>query len=379
LASTVRWAGKVIKNENPRKNLVKIDPVSSERLNILRFPLIVGVVFIHAYGSSLGFSGVEVGVAQVTPFVRFVEDFISQGVARIAVPLFFLMSGYLFFVGFEWSLKNYLGKVRTRIKTLLIPFLFWNLLVLALFALGQALPATRTYFSGNNVPISSYHAFDFLNEIFGIAHAPIATQFWFIEDLMLLVLLVPVIHLMHKYFPYLFLAAIFIAWLVGYWFVRVPSAPSVLFFFLGSVLAVRNKNLFALDKYGPIFLIAYVIVVIIDTLTKSQKFNLYINNIGIILGIISVLFLTLSIQKNIKLKNSLLWLGKISFFVFAAHEPTLIIVRKLAFKIIEPNSSLMILFLYLFIPLLVIVFLILIYRILIMLTPRFVKIITGER
>jgi surface polysaccharide O-acyltransferase-like enzyme len=358
---------------------VKIGPVSSERLNILRFPLIVGVVFIHAYGSSLGFSGVEVGVAQVTPFVRFVEDLISQGIARIAVPLFFLMSGYLFFVGFEWSLKNYLGKVRTRIKTLLIPFLFWNLLVLALFALGQALPATRTYFSGNNVPISSYHAFDFLNEIFGITHAPIATQFWFIEDLMLLVLLVPVIHLMHKYFPYLFLAAIFVAWLVGYWFVRVPSSPSVLFFFLGSVLAVRNKNLFALDKYGPIFLIAYVIVVIIDTLTKSQKFNLYINNIGIILGIISVLFLTLPIQKNIKLKNSLLWLGKISFFVFAAHEPTLIIVRKLAYKIIEPNSSLMILFLYLFIPLLVIVFLILIYRILIKLTPGFVKIITGER
>ena len=39
-----------------------ISSESSLRLNLLRFPLIVGVVFIHASATKVGFSGGEVGL-----------------------------------------------------------------------------------------------------------------------------------------------------------------------------------------------------------------------------------------------------------------------------------------------------------------------------
>ena len=58
---------------------------SSLRLELPSFPLIVGVVFIHAYGATVGYSGGALGVAQPDLVTEFVRDFISQGLARVAV------------------------------------------------------------------------------------------------------------------------------------------------------------------------------------------------------------------------------------------------------------------------------------------------------
>ena len=66
----------------------------SSRLKALRFPLIVGVVFIHAYATKVLLEGGrQVGTEQVGFAVSFVRNLISQGIARVAVPMFFLMSG----------------------------------------------------------------------------------------------------------------------------------------------------------------------------------------------------------------------------------------------------------------------------------------------
>ena len=86
---------------------MKLDKSSSERLDIIRFPLIVGVIFIHAYGSSVNLKNSNTGIDQVGFITKFIQDFISDGLARISVPLFFLMSGYLFFLGFKWSALIY--------------------------------------------------------------------------------------------------------------------------------------------------------------------------------------------------------------------------------------------------------------------------------
>ena len=78
-----------------------LDSESSLRLNLLRFPLVVLVVFLHAYSSTVGFSDGEIGVSHSMFIVDLVRNFVSRGVATIAVPVFFLMSGYLFFAGLE--------------------------------------------------------------------------------------------------------------------------------------------------------------------------------------------------------------------------------------------------------------------------------------
>ena len=213
-----------------------LDDESSLRLNLLRFPLIVGVVFIHAYSNTVGFAGGDMVVSQTNFVVDFVRNFVSQGVARIAVPLFFLMSGYLFFMGFEWSKESYLIKLQSRIKTLLIPFLFWNIATLLLTAIIQAMPATKMFLSGRSLLVTNYSIFDYLNAIIGLNTLPISYQFWFIRNLIIFILLVPIINLINKTLPIPFLGILLCCWLIGFWTVDILLLEGLLF------LVVLNSN-----------------------------------------------------------------------------------------------------------------------------------------
>jgi surface polysaccharide O-acyltransferase-like enzyme len=356
-----------------------LDKKSSLRISLLRFPLIVGVVFIHAYGNILGFGGDTVGVSQTNYFTDFTQNLISRELARTAVPIFFLLSGYLFFVGLEWSKDNYLKKVKSRIKTLLIPFLFWNIAALLLYAIGQALPATRDFFVRKQDLVANFGAFDYIRVIFGIGRSPILLQFWFIRDLMLLVLWAPIIYYLNKLVPLPFLILLFFCWFLGVWPVNAPRVEGALYFSVGSYLAFAGKSLFALDKYGKVIAAAYVPAVFADIIFFHADLNSCFHKVCLILGVLTVLFATKSAANTQTLKQALLSLGTASFFIFAAHEPLQIIARKMAYKIIRPESTYVVLALYLVIPILVIAVLVAAYRILSVLFPKFTRIITGGR
>jgi len=356
-----------------------LDRESSLRLNLLRFPLIVGVVFIHAYSSKAGFAGGEIGVSQPNFIADFVRNFVSQGVARIAVPLFFLMSGYLFFAGFEWSKESYVLKLKSRIKTLLIPFLFWNVTTLTVIALAQAIPATKIFFSGNNPLITTFSIFDYFNSIIGFTRSPIAYQFWFIRDLIILVLFAPVINFVVRFVPLPFLGLVLFYWLIGGWPVSAPSSEALLFFSVGAYLGSTKKSLFYFDNFGLIIVGSYLAIVIIDTITINQLFNPYLHKIGIVLGVSSALFLTKHVAQNEKLKSLIIRLSGVSFFVYAVHEPLLTILKKISYKMLLPESSFTVLFLYFLIPTITITFAVVAYRGLARVAPKFVSIVTGGR
>ncbi len=358
---------------------MQIDNMSSERLSTLRFPLIIGVVFIHAYGTEVGLSNGTVGVANTGYWVDFCRDLVSQGIARVAVPLFFLMSGYFFFLEFSFSVENYRKKVKSRLKTLLIPFLFWNIATLFLIGLAQYLPATQPFFSGENAPISTFDMFDYVNAIFGIDSHPISYQFWFIRDLMVMVLVAPAIYLLINKAPKVFLLALLLLWLLNVWPIYIPSAAAFAFFYAGAYFAHSNTSLFALDQFGPSILSTYLAVLLIDTTTKNHIFNNYIHNIGILLGVSSALYVTKAIAESTYLKKFLLWASGCSFFVFAVHEPLLTVIRKLSYKVLQPSNDLTVLLLYFFIPVFVIICSVLLYISMKSITPKFLSGISGGR
>lgn len=358
---------------------MKIDKSTSERLDVIKFPLIVGVVFIHAYDTQVLMAGQAVGVANSSEISDFIRNLISQGVARIAVPLFFLISGFLFFQNFHYSITEYTKKLKSRVNTLLIPFLFWNIATLFLVALVQSIPAAQSLVSGMNAPVSTYGAYDYLNAIFGIDRFPISYQFWFIRDLIILILLVPLIHLILKLLPHAMFAALFTLWFLDIWFVYCPSVLAVTFFYIGAYLASQSKNLFALDKFGTKISFLYIAVLLTDVSIGYSLYRQHIHNIGIILGCISVLFLTNSIVKFPSTKRIFMWCSGLSFFVFATHEPLLNLLRKLFYKTVMPSSDLSVLLLYFLIPLLTIMLCVLLYLGMKKFTPRFLNIISGGR
>ena len=130
------------------------DELQSKTIAFLRFPLIVGVVLIHCYYKELPIGGVKVPVMDEYPIYKLIADLFSQVLARTAVPLFFLISGYLFFYKSSFSWPMYGSKLRKRAQTLLLPYLFWNgalvglhLLIELLFpsVLYQILPKSHLY------------------------------------------------------------------------------------------------------------------------------------------------------------------------------------------------------------------------------------------
>ncbi len=82
--------------------------LQSETFNFLRFILAVLVVFIHVPHPEY-----------TSGFSWYAYVFFSQGIARVAVPVFFLISGYLFCSGLEqqwdWSLwRSKIKKEQSR-------------------------------------------------------------------------------------------------------------------------------------------------------------------------------------------------------------------------------------------------------------------------
>ena len=355
---------------------MKIDRDVSTRIDALRFPLIVGVVFIHNYGTNIRMAHGSIGVLHAGAWFEFVSNFISHGAARVAVPMYFLVAGYLFFLG-GLTAQTYLGKVRRRIHTLLIPFLIWNILTLAVYALGQALPATRIYFSGSTrSPVRTFSPFDLLNAIFGLTFPdPISYQFWFIRDLMALVILAPLIYfLLRSKLRLVLLAVLAVLWFSSTWPILWPSSEACLFFCLGATLSWPRVNLMALDRFGPRLSLAFAASL---TLTALFPATLYFLKLTIIIGIPTVWWLVSLAVASVPIKNSLQRLADDSFFVFAAHEPLLAVMRKLSYKLLTPASDLIALAIYIRLPAGLIAMLVFVHRLLEKVAPALTALATG--
>jgi hypothetical protein len=261
----------------------------------------------------------------------------------------------------------------------LVPFIFWNIFTLLINALAQTIPATKIFFPLNYQLIANFSCFDYFNAVIGFNRLPIAYQFWFIRDLMILVLLVPFINLFLKIVPLPFLIAVFISWFLNLWPCHTLSPDATLFFCVGAYLALTKKNLFAVDKYGAMLVFPYMIIVTFNTFFIKQPLNPLLHKFGIILGVFVALFMTKYLVKTGSMKPLILSLSNANFFVFAVHEPLLTILKKVSYRVISPGSSALILLLYFVIPIIVVAFSVAAYRVLVAVMPRFASVVTGGR
>ncbi len=96
-------------------------PYLSDKIRLLSFFSIILVLYIHS-----GFHDYPHEIQGMT-FNFKLQDFISGMMGRCAVPLFFAISGYLFFQGIDkddtHAYAKLWMKIRKRIRTLLIPYL----------------------------------------------------------------------------------------------------------------------------------------------------------------------------------------------------------------------------------------------------------------
>lgn len=361
--------------------------IQSRSIDFLRFPLIIGVIFIHNYSSTMIVQGVEIGNDSFMPIYHTASELFSQVIGRVAVPLFFLISGFLFFLNINFNKGIYSHKLKSRIKSLLIPYLFWNIAFLLFYYTASHLPILQNWFKG-----CEYTLGFILSSLWGRAGGdplnpmtyPIAYQFWFIRDLMVVVVLTPIIYLLVKYLKSYGLILFCVLWYLRIWpgFLQNHglSDAAWFFFYMGAWLSINRRNL--VETFGrlaiPIYII-YPIIALLDVCTKGSPYTIYIHNAGILMGILFFFNLTSHYIGKGHWKTSALLSGS-SFFVFAIHDPWLLSqFRKIAFKALQPETDGMLTLIYFIIPLFVTLTALGIYILLRKYTPSFLQIITGSK
>lgn len=172
---------------------------------------------------------------------EFLKLLVSQTLVKVAMPVFFIMSGYLFFANVDkWDYATYKRKMLRRVKTLLIPYLVWNLLMaVKLKAFSWSMFWSYWMPAGRQV------------DWFGqeqLMTAPANMPLWFLRDLMVVSLLTPVIYVLIRKLGYWLLAVLTIYYLSGVCaFVPGLSAYAIYFFSFGAFFSIRGMN----HSYDP--------------------------------------------------------------------------------------------------------------------------------
>ncbi len=236
----------------------------SRKVKFLSFLSIIMVVYIHfTFCLTLdpNSSGEEVGL-----FNYFMESVFRNGITQFAVPLFFVISGYLFFQNMRGLKHEFISKYKSRFRTLFIPYVFWNsfwiLFTLAFCFFGAKMNLLEKPLEEMQMitTLQSWKLF-LLNYILPSPNIPL----WYVRDLMMLVLLSPIVYFLIKKWKLVPILVCLVLFLVSYnpeLKLVEGSAPfvgflmtSLLFFFLGAYFAIHRQDLFMkrwTDKKYPI-------------------------------------------------------------------------------------------------------------------------------
>ncbi|WBY07954.1 acyltransferase [Sphingomonas sp. 7/4-4] len=305
------------------------------RFDTLRFPLIILVIYIHNASIQATANGQALSVSS-SPFNESVIYFFSQGIARCAVPLFYLMAGYLFFYRGTQPSRGRWDKLRSRIYSLLIPYLIWNTLVLLLFLAGQSLPATASWFSGSHAGLLSMNPAELGCEIIGCRQYPIAYQFWFIRDLMILIVFSVLIGEWLRPALWVLVPLSFLAWLFQYWPVLMPSCEATLFFLIGAGMARYRISPFALDPWRWPAVVLAVVAFALSTGLRDAPVSWLLHVVATLAGLVAALSLS---ARTGPIGTAMLSLAPTSFFLFAVHEPTLQVLRKIGLRLFAATPA----------------------------------------
>lgn len=351
---------------------MKMNDYLSMKLKILSFISIVMVIFVHMYY-------VE-GESYVV--LRKIEQLIGQRICLIAVPLFYIISGYLFFLKTSKGIYSFQDKLKKRIKTLLVPYIIANIFTFIFYSILNVIalnvPYVGSFVNFKVLDIVVTGLWPTLKLIF--IEPPIAFQLWFVRDLMLIMLFSPVI-----WWGLRFICKGIVGNILGVLLFLLLLYKSsngyilaLLWFSLGGYLAIHPKiSLVKLNcfKTGFFSLFAWLLLVLYPA-NMSLSFGAI--RLIPVFGIpaLWILFDYLSLEKFMN-KRIVQEMCAYTFFIYLVHEPLLNIFKKLPLLI--SHSELTLIISYLIMP---IVFVLIFCRVGYLLKksfPKLYSIYTGGR
>lgn len=336
----------------------------SKSISLLRFPLVLMVVFIHSGGFGEFHTEIfNINMLSNIHVYDIIRILVSRILCQVAVPLFFLISGYLFYSKFDkynWNWSIWIQKLKSRVYTLFIPYISWNILRFIYnetFGLLQSIRHGDSVNSGIHIIFSKISPKIFFN--FGITdtgyinwhneltmmYVPVHTPFWYVRDLILLVIASPLLYILLKR-----LAGGYILLLVAL-FVVMPfdgfDIRGLVFFSIGGYLQlfIKKQRTKAIDVSNIFCWSGIWLFLIIGFL---NIFYPSILPITVLIGVTTIVIVSMKLSMKVKIDERL---SKSSFFIFAFHMFIITLVGTIyGMSHININNEVLLIVLYLLFP-----------------------------
>lgn len=349
----------------------------SETIGVLRFPLMVCVVLIHTI----------IPNQENHLIVDIFNCYIVNLFVHIAVPLFFFISGFLFFYGVDrFGRSEYWNKLKKRVKRIFVPFVFWGMLFMIIKYVSCCLGFEDVDYIFNHP----------LKWIYFVLWNPINFPLWFVRDLIFVIIISPLIYMLIKRLKIVSVIFMGFAWLFYHGnifelfgielYLRTSNIFNVvgcnfvpLFFFSFGAWFVLEKRDFALD-FKRLFPMA-IIVFVVCTIGKFVIANEYwaeVSKIAIISGLMSAVVIVYELVKKGWMKRNL-FLENGSQFIYYYHAIFLMYYMKILyyFDVFDVDNELFILGVYISIPIITILLGLWLYKVGMRYMPRVMNFVLG--
>ncbi|WP_274534640.1 acyltransferase family protein [Pararhizobium polonicum] len=296
-----------------------IDANISSRINLMRIVLISGIVFVHVphdpqTSPFLGNNG----------FIDWIRVFLGDSLFRVGVPCLSAISGYLMFRrGIDAF--DYGKTLRSKARTVLLPFLIWNLSFLLLVVIAQ-----RSGMGFGYLP-DAIHATprELATLAFAVESLPINVPLYFLRDLLLCILLAPILAALIRRYP-LTTLTVFFVYAVFPIHNGLFLKKSILFgFSCGIYASLHRINIRALDPHAEkIAVLSLAVAALLATALywTGPEYPVWIEmlrGLAAICGIVGSWTISAILIRS-QLGRQLSKSEGLSFWIFCAHYPLLI-------------------------------------------------------
>lgn len=283
--------------------------------------------------------------------------------------MFFCISGYLFARNAD-SLTGVFAKQRKRIRTLLVPYVLWNVIFVLWYVALEYVPGVSRFNNSAGL-LDGYLGVPIWKCLYNLLIAPAAFQLWFLRDLLVMLVFTPLLWwVAKKQWMVALVVALCLTTVYGW----------LLYYWIGIVIGVTKCDI---EHYPPQWAVAMGTAFFLGY-AVYQAFGYETSNMVGMLANLSGLYVAWSMYdvfaKGRCLSDKGIWryVCGYSFFIYCFHEPVFNIVKKLALAVCG-TSELVLIFFYFINPWIMVAVAVTTARLMHRIVPRTYKILTGGR
>lgn len=257
-----------------------IERYLSDKIKFLSLFSIILVLYIHS-----GFHNYPYEILGMK-FNNMLQELISEKIGRCAVPLFYMISGFLFFQNTDDGIRTIYKKMSKRVYTLVIPYIISCLFFPLFFVVLDLIPGSEKFINGGNIfsffeqPISVIISSLFYKTPGGTS--PLTFQLWFLRDLIIIVAISPILYLLRKYFNKYILVLLFFCLNLSVYICSYFPITALFWFMLGD--AIIND----MSKLKSKFILMTFLIISLLEIYYEVKFPQYISIPITLLGIMGI-------------------------------------------------------------------------------------------